>query len=442
MDAHAAFFNYVDKRQVGLKQVFKRGQEKNHVTLRNGKAAYGAPHVDSSRQRFVIVEFETGLHRHVIVRVQGLEGRQEQGNRLAGVDARIAFDDDFHVSFPDGSVRPFLAAVQTDASRRVGGEDCQSAVLLGMDGGSQVAVDVFFRERDGGVPVDGLFQDSGDIRGVFPLAEAGQEDDFIDPKGALPIISKRTLCVVVDTYQTGLVESKEILEKCGKIAVIDHHRKGVGFIENAVLVCHEPYSSSTSELVTELLQYVGTREDKPNRVEAEGLLSGIMLDTRDFTLHTGVRTFEAAAALRRYGAETERVRQLFDVTQSEYNAKAALVAAAQMYKKCAISMSGELPSEARVAIPQAANDLLTIQGVEASFVAVQVGSGVNISARSLGAVNVQLIMESLGGGGHQTMAAAQMRHITPEAAVSRLRSAIDTYRASQRKDSVTQGTKA
>ena len=177
-------------------------------------------------------------------------------------------------------------------------------------------------------------------------------------------------------------------------------------------------------------------------MEAEGLLSGIMLDTRDFTLHTGVRTFEAAAALRRYGAETERVRQLFDVTQSEYNAKAALVAAAQMYEKCAISMSGELPSEARVAIPQAANDLLTIQGVEASFVAVQVGSGVNISARSLGAVNVQLIMESLGGGGHQTMAAAQMRHITPEAAVSRLRSAIDTYRASQRKDSVTQGTKA
>ena len=277
---------------------------------------------------------------------------------------------------------------------------------------------------------------------IDALAEAGQEDDFIDPKGALPIISKRTLCVVVDTYQTGLVESKEILEKCGKIAVIDHRRKGVGFIENAVLVCHEPYSSSTSELVTELLQYVGTREDKPNRVEAEGLLSGIMLDTRDFTLHTGVRTFEAAAALRRYGAETERVRQLFDVTQSEYNAKAALVAAAQMYEKCAISMSGELPSEARVAIPQAANDLLTIQGVEASFVAVQVGSGVNISARSLGAVNVQLIMESLGGGGHQTMAAAQMRHITPEAAVSRLRSAIDTYRASQRKDSVTQGTKA
>ena len=270
---------------------------------------------------------------------------------------------------------------------------------------------------------------------INALVAAGQEDDFIDPKGALPIISKRTLCVVVDTYQVNLVESKEILEKCGKVAVIDHHRKGVGFIENPALVCHEPYSSSASELVTELLQYVGERDDKPNRVEAEGLLAGIMLDTRDFTLHTGVRTFEAAAALRRYGAETERVRQLFDVTMVEYNAKADLVEAAQMYKNCAVSVSGEVPPEARVAIAQAANDLLTIQNVEASFVAVQVGTGVNISARSLGAVNVQVIMESLGGGGHQTMAAAQLKHITPEAARARIQTAIDQYRESQKKTS-------
>ena len=268
---------------------------------------------------------------------------------------------------------------------------------------------------------------------IDALCRAGQADDFIDPKGALPIISKKTLCVVVDTYQLGLVESKEILERCGKVAVIDHHRKGVGFIEHADLVCHEPYSSSASELVTELLQYVGDRDDKPSRVEAEGLLSGIMLDTRDFTLHTGVRTFEAAAALRRYGAETERVRQLFDVTMVEYNAKADLVEAAQMYRNCAISVSGEVPPEARVAIAQAANDLLTIQNVEASFVAVQVGSGVNISARSLGAVNVQVIMESLGGGGHQTMAAAQLKHITPEAARARIQTAIDQYRESQKK---------
>ena len=161
-----------------------------------------------------------------------------------------------------------------------------------------------------------------------------------------------------------------------------------------------------------------------------------MLDTRDFTLHTGVRTFEAAAALRRYGAETERVRQLFDVTMVEYNAKADLVEKARMYKNCAISVSGEVAPEARVAIAQAANDLLTIQGVDASFVAVQVGNGVNVSARSMGAVNVQVIMESLGGGGHLMMAAAQLKHITPEAARARIEGAIDKYYASQKKGDV------
>ena len=141
----------------------------------------------------------------------------------------------------------------------------------------------------------------------------------------------------------------------------------------------------------------------------------------------------AAAALRRYGAETERVRQLFDVTMVEYAAKAELVERARMYKNCAISVGGEIAPEARVAIAQAANDLLRIQGVDASFVAVQVGTGVNISARSLGAVNVQVIMEALGGGGHQTMAAAQLKHITPEAARSRIETAIDNYWASQKK---------
>ena len=271
---------------------------------------------------------------------------------------------------------------------------------------------------------------------INAIEDAGQEGDFIDPRSALSIISKETLCIVVDTYQVGQVECKEILEKCGKIAVIDHHRKGVGYIENAVLVCHEPYASSVSELVTELLQYVGTRDDKPTRIEAEGLLAGIMLDTRNFSLHTGVRTFEAAAALRRYGAETERAWALFDVSLPEYNAKASLVAKAQMYKGCAVVLSGELPAEAQVAVPQAANDLLSIEGVQASFVAVQAGSMVKISARSMGQVNVQVIMESMGGGGHQTMAATVLKHTTMEQAHAHLCAAIDAYRAAQKKGSV------
>lgn len=270
---------------------------------------------------------------------------------------------------------------------------------------------------------------------IHAIEDAGQESDFIDPHSALAIITKETLCIVVDTYQVGQVESKEILDKCGKIAVIDHHRKGVGYIENAVLVCHEPYASSASELVTELLQYVGGRDDKPTRVEAEGLLSGIMLDTRNFSLHTGVRTFEAAAALRRYGAETERAWSLFDVSLSEYNSKAGLVSKAQMYKGCALVLSSELPPEAQVAVPQAANDLLSIEGVQASFVAVQTGSMVKISARSMGQVNVQVIMESLGGGGHQTMAATVLKHTSLDQARDRLHAAIDGYRASQKKGS-------
>lgn len=277
---------------------------------------------------------------------------------------------------------------------------------------------------------------------IDAFVEAGQGGDFIAPSAALPIITKSTLCIVVDTYQVGLVESKEILERCGKVAVIDHHRKGVGFIENPVLVCHEPYASSASELVTEILQYVGEKDAKPTRLEAEGLLAGIMLDTRNFSLHTGARTFEAAAALRRYGAETERVKALFSTSLVEYNAKAQLVASAKMYKNCAVAVSGELPPEARVAVPQAANDLLTILGVEASFVAVKVGTGVNISARSMGSVNVQVIMEALGGGGHQTMAAAQLKHIEPEEARARIHAAIDLYRAAQTQGTPHPGTRA
>ena len=265
--------------------------------------------------------------------------------------------------------------------------------------------------------------------------DAGEGHDFIAPDQTLDVITPNTLLIVVDTYQKRLLESQQIYEKCKRVVVIDHHRMAVGHIDNPTLIYHEPYASSASELVCELLQFMPA-QNNITQLEAQALLSGIMLDTRDFTLHTGVRTFEAAAALRRYGAETERVRQLFDVTMVEYNAKADLVEKARMYKNCAISVSGEVAPEARVAIAQAANDLLTIQGVDASFVAVQVGTGVNISARSLGAVNVQVIMESLGGGGHQTMAAAQLKHITPEAARARIEGAIDKYYASQKKGDV------
>ena len=265
----------------------------------------------------------------------------------------------------------------------------------------------------------------------------GCGSDFIEPEQVLDVVNEKTLCVVVDTYRRALVESSEVLDRCGAVVVIDHHRKAEGFIEDVVLLCHEPYASSASELVTELLQYVGGKGDKPTRTEAEGLLAGIMLDTRSFSLHTGVRTFEAAANLRRCGAETERVKALFNTSLEEYKAKCVLVEKAQTYKGCAISVSGPLPPEMKVAVPQAANDLLSIEGVQASFVAVENPAGVSISARSMGEMNVQVVMEALGGGGHQTMAGGQLRGATADEAARRICAAIDLYRAAQKQSNPT-----
>jgi c-di-AMP phosphodiesterase-like protein len=265
--------------------------------------------------------------------------------------------------------------------------------------------------------------------------QGGCSGDFIAPEKALEVMTDKTLCVVVDTFLIPLLESEEIYRRAAHTVVIDHHRKAVGHIEDAVLVCHEPYASSASELVAEILQYVGGKDDKPTRMEAEGLLAGIMLDTHDFSLHTGVRTFEAAAALRRFGAQTESVRALFNTSLSEYAAKCSIVEAAQIYKGCAVSIHEEIPREMQVAVPQAANDLLTIDGVEASFVAVQSGADVKVSARSMGLVNVQVILETLGGGGHQTMAGAQLRNTTLQQAAEHIRAAIDLYRAAQQESS-------
>ncbi len=266
---------------------------------------------------------------------------------------------------------------------------------------------------------------------IHRFEQAGFGEDFIAPQQALEYITSKTLLVVVDTHIKGLLESAEVYEKCRQVAVIDHHRKAVGHIDNAVLFLHEPYASSTCELVSELIQYVNGGQIRPTALEAEALLAGIMLDTRNFSIHTGVRTFEAAAYLRRMGAMTEQVKLLFNSSLEEYAAKSNLVERAQLYLGCALSFSQPLPDDMAVAVPQAANDLLTIDGVGASFVCVKKGNGVNISARSMGAVNVQVILEQLGGGGHLTMAGAQLRDTTLEEAEHKLRQAIRQYREEQ-----------
>ena len=249
---------------------------------------------------------------------------------------------------------------------------------------------------------------------------------FTDPTEALYSITEDTLLIVCDTHTVNLVESAEVYSRCKTVVVIDHHRKMVNHIDNAVIFYHEPYASSASEMVTELIQYMGDN-CRINTVVAQALLSGIMLDTRNFVLRTGVRTFEAAAYLRRIGADTITVRKLFSSTMDSYQRRSRIVSAAQIYKKCAVAESDFYSDDMRIVAPQAADELLGIDGVDGSFVLYEKDGTISISARSMGAINVQIIMESLGGGGHQTMAATQIRGVEMEKVKQQLLEAIDKY---------------
>jgi c-di-AMP phosphodiesterase-like protein len=269
---------------------------------------------------------------------------------------------------------------------------------------------------------------AGQLLDVFN--KAGEDHNFIELEETYKLITPKTLLIVTDTYQKRLLEDQKIYEKCSRVVVIDHHRMAVGHIDNPILLYHEPFASSASELVCELLQFMPA-QNNITQLEAQALLSGIMLDTRSFALHVGVRTFEAAAWLRSRGAETAATKRLFNISKEEYEARAAIVEGAYLYKGCAIATSDELDPAMSVVLPMAANDLLTINGVDASFVAIAKNGGVNISARSMGALNVQVILEPLGGGGHLTMAGAQLRDCTVKEAEARIRAQIDEYRANQ-----------
>lgn len=243
-----------------------------------------------------------------------------------------------------------------------------------------------------------------------------------------PLITDRTLLVITDVHRASFTEAPELVDLCRNVVVIDHHRKAVDYIQKAVIFYHETAASSASEMVTEMLQYVGPRA--VGQAEAEALLAGIMLDTKNFCLNAGVRTFEASAYLRNKGADPIQVKKLFSGTMEDYHLRAAIVASAVVYGNTAIAVCKENSAAARLAAAQAADELLGIQGVAASFVLCRIENGqINISARSLGSMNVQVIMESLGGGGHRTMAACQLEGVGFEETVSRLKNAIDTYQS-------------
>ncbi len=251
------------------------------------------------------------------------------------------------------------------------------------------------------------------------------EDSFITAEQALNIYTQDSLVVVVDVHRPGMVECPEILKFAKNIVLIDHHRRSEDFIENAVLVYHEPYASSTCEMITEIFQYIQDGQ-RLTKIEAEALYAGIFMDTKGFTFKAGVRTFEAASYLRRMGVDTVNVRRLFKTDLQNYIAKADIIKSAVIYRdNIAFSYLYEECPNMTVTVAQAADELLDISNIEAAFVLAKSENRVLISGRSLESINVQVILEKLGGGGHITIAGAQLENTTIEEADSMLKAAID-----------------
>ncbi|SES14532.1 c-di-AMP phosphodiesterase, consists of a GGDEF-like and DHH domains [Gracilibacillus ureilyticus] len=276
--------------------------------------------------------------------------------------------------------------------------------------------------------------DENDIdTGVQRLVDEIKEDDelwshFIDPESALDIVTKDTLLVVVDTHKPSITIEEKLVNKTERVVVIDHHRRGEEFIEDPTLVYMEPYASSTAELVTELLEYQPNKL-KLNMLESTALLAGIIVDTKSFTLRTGSRTFDAASYLRSRGADTVLVQKFLKEDLDIYVKRSRLIENTNIYRgNLAISVGNYRETYGPVVIAQAADTLLTMTGIEASFVISERQDGrIGISARSLGKVNVQVIMEKMNGGGHLTNAATQLDDMSVIDVYEWLKEIIDEY---------------
>lgn len=257
--------------------------------------------------------------------------------------------------------------------------------------------------------------------------EENYKDVFIGKDKALELVSSKSLVIVVDTNRKNYVEVPDLLEKTSKIAVIDHHRMSTDYIENPILSFLEVYASSAAELVTELIVY-SKNDIKLSNIEVEALYAGIMMDTKNFTFKTGVRTFEAAAYLRRCGVDIIKVKKWFQSDLDTYNTISGIVASAEVvYNSIAIATYNEKDNNANIICAKAADTLLTIGDINASFVIGVNGEKVFISGRSIGDINVQIILEKLGGGGHITLAGAQIEGLSIEEVKQELLNKIDEY---------------
>ena len=263
----------------------------------------------------------------------------------------------------------------------------------------------------------------------FEVLEEDEEYEnvFINKSDAIKKTNSNTLLIIVDTHKVGYVENPELLELTDKKIVIDHHRKSPDFIEGALVTFHEVYASSTAELVAEIIQYAAENVEL-KLIEAESLYGGIMVDTKNFTFKTGVRTFEAAAYLRKFGVDIIKVKKWFQADLESYNEIAEIVKKSEIIEEhIAISTYDKEDENGNLICAKAADELLTISDITASFVMGKVGDKVFISGRSIGDINVQIILEKLGGGGHITLAGAQLEGLTLEEAYDELVIRINEY---------------
>lgn len=263
------------------------------------------------------------------------------------------------------------------------------------------------------------------------LTEAKKHDEYVDcfvtKQEALDAVKQNTLLIITDTHKKSYVEVPELLDKVNKIVVIDHHRRSTDYIENSILTFHEVYASSASELVTEILEYSQLDIDL-TQVEVEALYAGIMLDTKNFTFKTGVRTFEAAAYLKKCGVDIIKVKKWFQSDLKTYQIISEIVSKSEIVNdSIAISTYENDDENANIIAAKAADELLTIGGINASFVLGKTGEKIYISGRSIGGINVQLILEKLGGGGHITLAGAQLENMSMEDAKQELINRINEY---------------
>ncbi len=336
-------------------------------------------------------------------------GRAQEAERRTKVKSRVMAGSLSELISQASSV--FIMGHKNADIDAVGAAAGVMAICRKLDCPAQIIIDL---QRNSAKPLLEKLQSRKEYEGCFTTGQ----DALLDA-------DEDSLLVVVDTNRPDQVESREFLMNCPQVAVIDHHRRAADYIEDALLNFHEPYASSASELVTELVQYLLEREDLLKE-ETMALLAGIVLDTKNFSVRTGTRTFEAAAWLRKHGADTVAVKLLFQNDLSSTLSRYEILQHAKLYRGdialCCLDYTSD-----RIIVAQAADELLNISGIQASFVFYPDGDQVICSARSIGEANVQMILEPLGGGGNQATAGAQIKGMTPEQVNQALKDSIDNF---------------